>query len=145
MANQLHNTGEEFTLENDLAAAALDVGLFDDSTDTLTDADDVSAITTEPSGSYGRQSATASIVQNANNNAEAELSDVTFDTSSADQSVDSGFVVVNFDSDVAGDGGTASDHLLFTFPIEDSNGNQTTLNLTNFNSLTLSGQSLSLD
>jgi len=84
-------------------------------------------------------------VQNANNNAEAELSDVTFDTSSADQSVDSGFVVVNFDSDVAGDGGTASDHLLFTFPIEDSNGNQTTLNLTNFNSLTLSGQSLSLD
>jgi len=52
---------------------------------------------------------------------------------------------VNFDSDEAGDGGTASDHLLFSFPIEDSNGSQTTLNLTNFDELSLSGQSLSLD
>lgn len=144
MANQLHNTGEEYIVDK-LDGETRDVGLYNDGSDALADADDISAITTEPSGSYARQSATISTSKNGNGNYEIELSDVTFDTSSADQSVDSGFVVVNFDSDEAGDGGTASDHLLFTFPIEDSNGNQTTLNLTDFNELTLSGQSLSLD
>jgi len=144
MANQLHNTGEEYIVDK-LDGETHDVGLYNDGTDALTDADDVDAITTEPGGSYARQSATISTAKNANSNYEIQVGDVTFDTSTADQSVDSGFIVVNFDSDEAGDGGTASDHLLFSFPIEDSNGSQTTLNLTNFDELSLSGQSLSLD
>lgn len=144
MANQLHNTGEEYIVDK-LDGETHDVGLYNDGTDTLADADDVGAITTEPSGSYARQSATILTAKNANGNYEIQVGDVTFDTSTAEQSVDSGFIAVNFDSDEAGDGGAASDHLLFTFPIEDSNGSQTALNLTNFDELSLSGQSLSLD
>lgn len=141
MPNQLHNTGEEYIVDK-LSGETHDVGLFDDGTDQLSDADNVGAITTEPAGSYVRQSGSITTAKNANGNYEIEVGDVTFDTSSANQSVNSGFVVVNFSSDEAG---TTGDHLLFTFPIEDSNGNQTTLNLTNFDQLTLSGQSLSLD
>lgn len=141
MANQLHNTGEEYIVDK-LDGETHDVGLYNDGQDGLSDADNVGAITTEPTGSYARQSASISTAKNANGNYEIQVSDVTFDTSSADQSVDSGFVVVNFSSD---ESGTTGDQLLFTFPIEDSNGSQTTLNLTNFDSLTLSGQSLSLD
>jgi len=145
MTNQLQNTGEEYILDK-VDGESHPVGLYNDGTDALADADDIGSVTTEPSGSnYGRQTAALSTSKNANGNWQVDVADVTFDTSDSDQSVDSGFVVVNFDSDDAGDGGTASDHLLFTFPIEDSDGNQTSLNLTNFNEFTLSGQSLSLD
>jgi hypothetical protein len=146
MTNQLFDLGEEFVLDNSVDGASVDVSLHNDSTDTLADGADVGDITTEPdtSGAYARQTVTLSTAQNANNNYEAQVPDVTFDTSDVDQAVDSGFVVVSFQSSIAGDSST-TDHLFFSFAIEDSNGTQTELNLTNFNDLTLSGQSLSLD
>jgi len=141
MTTQLHNTGEEFILENGVSGETFSVGLFNDSTDALADADDVGAITTEPAGSFTRQSATASVSQNTAGNAEAELADVTFDVSDVTQSVDAGFAVVNFSSTQAGSG----DHLLFSFPLTDPDGNQQTVDLSKFESFTITGQSLSLD
>jgi hypothetical protein len=146
MANQLFDLGEEFTLDNSVDGASVDVSLYNDNTDALADGADIADISTEPdtTGAFARQSVTLSTSQNANNNYEAVVPDVTFDSSDVDQAVDSGFVVASFQSSIAGDS-SATDHLFFSFAIEDSNGNQTELNLTNFNDLTLSGQSLSLD
>jgi hypothetical protein len=145
MADELFNTGEEYVIDH-LDGDTVDVGLYSNATDALSDSEDVSDITTEPTGSaYARQSATLSTEKNANSNWSALVSDVTFDTSDSSRSVDSGFVVVEFDSDDTGDSGTVNPHLLFAFRIKDSNGNDTTLDLSNFNTVTLTGQSLSLD
>lgn len=119
----LHDTGEEFILDyvfTDGATrpASVDIGLYNDSTDNLADSDDVSAITTEPSGgSYARQSASfPGDFTNSDDGSDWQtvVANQTFDTSDSSQSIDSWFIVINFDSDDAGDGGTASDHLLVT-------------------------------
>jgi hypothetical protein len=119
------------------------VGLYNDATDGLADSDDVGSITTEPSGAaYGKQTATlGSDFTNQDNsgNWESILADQSYDTSDSGQSVDSYFVVVNFDSDDAGDGGTASDHLLFTGSLDQ------TYDLGSVDSFTLSGSGISIN
>jgi len=141
MTTQLHNTGEEFILDN-LDGASFPVSLFSDATDTLVDADDLTAISTEPAGaSYSRQSASVSVSQTTDGDGLLEVSDVTFDVSDSTQTVDAGFVVVNFSSTQAGSG----NHLLFSFPLTDPDGNQQAVDLSKFESFTITGQSLSLD
>lgn len=148
MTTQLHDTGEEAILdhffeESITKPASIDVGLYNDSTDALTDTGDLADITTEPAGaSYARQSATfgtADFTTSDNSGDwEAIIADQTFDTSDSSQSVDSYFTVFAFDSDDTSDGGTTTDHLLFTGSLDQS------YDLSNIDSFTLSGAGLSL-
>ncbi len=128
---------------SDPGTASVDVGLYNDATDGLSDSSDVSAISTEPSGgAYARQSAsigTDFTNQDNGGNWESIVADQTYDTSNSSQSVDSYFVVVNFDSQDAGDGGTASDHLLFTGSLDQ------TYDLGSVDSFTLSGSGISIN
>lgn len=123
--------------------SSVSVGLFNDATDSLGDASDIGSITTEPTGSaYGRQNVTLGsdfTTQDNSGNWEALMDDTTFDTSDSGQSVDAYFVIVNFDSDDAGDGGTASDHLLFTGSLDQ------TYDLSSVDSFTLSSSGISIN
>ena len=147
MATQLHDTGEEWMMDtaygSDPGTTTVTIGLYNDGTDSLSDSSDVGSITTEPSGSaYARQSAdlgTHFTVRDNNGNWEAVIDDQSFDTSDSDQSVDSYFVVVNYASNDAGDGGTASDHLLFTGSLDQ------TYDLSSVDSFTLSGSGISIN
>lgn len=147
MTTQLHDTGEEWIIDKAFnggnGVSNVTVGLYNDATDALSDGSDVSAITTEPTGSaYARQSVSLGsgfTAQDASGNWEAIMDDVTFDTSDSNQSVDAYFVVVNFDSDDAGDGGTATDHLLFTGSLDQ------TYDLSSVDSFTLSSSGISIN
>lgn len=122
MTNGIHNTGKEFMMDyifgNESSVASVESGLYNDTVDDLSEASDLSDITTEPSGaSYARQS--ASFGTNFTNsfdgqNWESKMDNVTFDLSDSTQELDSVFIIVNFDSDYAGDAGTPQDHLWFT-------------------------------
>jgi hypothetical protein len=141
MTVQLHNTGEEFVFKQ-LDGETVTVSLFNDATDSLTDADDLGAITTEPSGTaYSRQSATVTLSQARDGDAKLDVDDVTFDVSDSTQSVDSCVIIVNFTSSQAG----AGDHLFFTAPLTDASGDPQTTDLGRFNSFTIVGQALTLD
>lgn len=117
----LHDTGEEFLLDvhflGDSKPSSVDVGLYNDSTDSLTDSDDVGDISTEPSGaSYARQSASfGSNFTNSDSSGDWQtvIDDLTFDASDSSQTVDAYFVVVNFQSDDKSDG-SASDHIYWS-------------------------------
>ena len=115
MTRQLHDTGEEY-YQDKLDGETFDIGLYEDSTDNLQDADDVASITTEPSdGNYTRQAGVS--FGSADSSGDWTLTNdaqVSFDVTNTTGDVDSYFIVVNFDSDDAGDGGTAQDHLLAT-------------------------------
>lgn len=146
MTTQLHDTGEEAILddffeESLTKPASVDVGLFNDATDALSDSSDIGNITTEPAGSaYARQSASfGSAFTNQDNAGDWEtiIDDQTFDTSDSSQDVDAYFVVINFQSDDTGDT-SANDHLLFTGSLDQ------TYNLNDIDSFTLSGSGLSL-
>ncbi|SNZ18183.1 hypothetical protein SAMN06269185_3283 [Natronoarchaeum philippinense] len=125
MPQQLHTTGEEFERKRieDYNAqsrglpASADVGLYNDSTDQLADADDVGAITTEPAGAaYSRVSvdfASMAPEETSDPNWQLTLPDVAFDVSDSDQTVDSYFLVVTFTSETAGDSGD-NPHLYYT-------------------------------
>lgn len=65
MTTQLHDTGEELIMDIVFRAdtitkpTSVNIGLFNDSTDSLSDGSDIGDITTEPSGgAYAAQSAT---------------------------------------------------------------------------------------
>lgn len=147
MTTQLHDTGEEAILddffeESLTKPASVDVGLYNDTTDALSDSGDVGSITTEPAGSaYNRQSATFGTgdFTNQDNSGDWEtiIADQTFDTSNSSQDVDAYFVVINFQSDDTSDT-SANDHLLFTGSLDQ------TYNLNDIDSFTLSGSGLSL-
>jgi hypothetical protein len=147
MTTQLHDTGEEWIMDEAFGGgtgtSSVSVGLFNDASDSLSDSSDISNINTEPTGSaYGRQSVTLGsgfTTQDNSGNWEALMDDTTFDTSDSDQSVDSYFVIVNFDSDDAGDGGTATDHLLFTGSLDQ------TYDLSSVDSFTLSSSGISIN
>jgi hypothetical protein len=141
MTVQLHNTGEEFILKQ-LDGETVTVSLFNDATDSLTDADDLGAVNTEPSGAaYSRQSATVTLTQNRDGDAKLDVGDVTFDVSDSTQSVDSCVIIVNFVSSQAGSG----DHLFFTASLTDPSANPQTADLSRFESFTITGQAVTLD
>jgi len=94
MTNQLQNSGETFTLQNDLSGVTYEVGLYNDSTDALADADTYSAITTEPTGAnYSTQTqATVTVQLDGNSDGQIVLDPVTFDVSDSSNTVDSVYV-----------------------------------------------------
>lgn len=133
MTQQLHDVGEEalirdFFVGDITKPTTLDVGVYDDSVDGLGDADDLNAITTEPSATgYARQSVgidgstTLNVTaQDTAGDWEVEFDDLTFDVSNVTSgNFDSYFVVINFQSDDKGD--TASqDHLFASGPLDRS-------------------------
>ena len=150
MANELHQTGEEYVIKQVYRqdtvsdAASVSVGLYNDSTDALADGDNLAAITTEPAGAnYARQSASLdtsdfSVGQNADNNYEASMIDLTYDVTDSSQSVDAYFVVVNFQSSVAGDT-AASDNLFWTGFLDQ------TYDLSSVDQFTLQGAGLAIN
>lgn len=119
----LYQHGEEFVQDLIInSGKTFSIGLYNDTTDALSDTSDVGDITTEPTGSaYGRQDDLAS-----NFTATLEAGDVqiagstlTYDVSDSTQAVDAAFVVVPFDSNlVSSDGGTTTDHLMFTVALD---------------------------
>lgn len=147
MTTQLHDTGEEWIMDtafgSDPGTTSVTLGLYNDSTDALSDGSDEPDITTEPAGAaYARQSAsigTDFTNQDNGGNWESIVADQTYDTSDSSQSVDSYFVVVNFDSQDTSDGGTATDHLLFTGSLDQ------TYDLGSVDSFTLSGSGISIN
>lgn len=120
------------------------IGLFNDSTDSLSDGSDEGDITTEPSGSaYARQSATFDGTDFTNSESggdwQTTIADQTFDTSDSSQDVDAYFIIVNYASEDASDGGTAADHLFWTGQLDQ------TYDLNSVDSLTLSGAGLKVN
>lgn len=147
MTTQLHDTGEEFVMDvvfrSDTVTkpSNVTVGLFNDSTDSLSDGSNVSDITTEPSGgAYARQSAAfdGGDFTNANSGGDWQttISDQTFDTSDSTQDVDAYFIAVSYSSD---DAGTDSDHLFWTGQLDQQ------YDLNSVDSLTLSGAGLKVN
>jgi hypothetical protein len=147
MTTQLHDTGEEFIMdvvfrEDTLTKpGSVDVGLFNDSTDALSDGSNVGDITTEPSGgAYARQSASldSGDFTNADSGGDWQttIANQTFDTSDSSQDVDAYFITVNFNSD---DAGTTADQLFWTGQLDQ------TYDLNSVDSLTLSGAGLKVN
>lgn len=113
MVDILTNIGEEWVVENNIDGVSVTVGLYNDSTDALSDTSTLSDITTEPGGaSYARQSSVVSTLQISGDFGFDNDSDLVFDTSDSSQTVDAGFYVVNFQSDTVAGDGSAQDHLV---------------------------------
>jgi len=121
----LHNHGEEFMQDLVIdSGKTFDIGLYNDSTDSLGESADTGDITTEPAGAaYARQSDPASgfTASDVTGNIQIAGTTQTFDVSDSSQTVDSVFVVVNYASDiVSSDGGTPADHLMYTNALDQS-------------------------
>lgn len=147
MASALFDTGEEFIMdyvfeESSVKPASVTVGLYNDSVDSLVDSSDVGDITTEPTGSaYARQTITFGTdwTNSKQDGAwQSVMANVVFDTSDSTQTVDSYFVVINFESDDKGDTG-ATDHLFFASQLDQS------YDLTGLDEFQGSGGGVSLD
>jgi len=106
------------------SGVTVNIGLYNDSTDSLTDTSDVGDITTEPAGAaYSRQSDAATDFAASLVSGDVQIAGAsnTFDVSDSTQTVDSVFTVISFDSDlVSSDGGTDTDHLIFTNALDQS-------------------------
>lgn len=114
MAAILTDLGEEYTLETALSGVSLTVGLYDDSTDAISDTNDIADITTEPNdGNYVRQTITIELADVSGNWTARNSAAITFDVTNTTGSVDSYFIVANFTADDTGDAG-ATDHLIAT-------------------------------
>lgn len=125
MTNQiLHQHGEEFIQDLVIdSGETFDIGLYNDSTDSLADSDDLSAISTEPSGSnYSRQSDAATDFTATLESGDVQIAGTTqtFDVSDSTQTVDSAFVVVPYTSDLISSDGGETDHLMFTVALDQS-------------------------
>ena len=121
---ELHQHGEEFM--QDLVVSSgktFSIGLYNDSTDSLTDTSDVEDITTEPAGAaYSRQSDAASGYSVSLSSGDVQIAGTTqtFDVSDSTQNVDSVFVVVPYTSDVIECDGAETDHLYYTNALDQS-------------------------
>lgn len=144
MADVITVTGKQFFVESifrtDLITrpSSVDVLLYNDSTDSLGETNNVGDITTEPSGSnYARQSvsidsSSVTLTEDAGNNYEVVLNQVTFDTSDSSQNVDNYGIVANFDG-TDSTGGNNGDNLIITGSLSQSYdlSNVDTLNVSN--------------
>jgi hypothetical protein len=149
MTTQLHDTGEEFVIDVVFRSDTLtkpgsvNVGLFNDSTDSLSDGSDIGDITTEPSGgSYAPQSASLDGSDFSNTDSggdwQTTITDQTFDTSDSSQDVDAYYVSVSFQADDTSDG-SPTEHLFWTGQLDQ------TYDLNSVDSLTLSGAGLKVN
>lgn len=118
-----HDTGEEWvqktTFRQDLIVSrdtAVDVLLFEDATDSLSDSDDLGAITTEPTtGNYGRQSLSldgADLSLSISGGDTRATGEVTFDVSNTTETIDAYAIVVDLQSDVVNSESSQNQHLL---------------------------------
>lgn len=115
MTVQLHDGGEEYSIKLEAgiisAATQITFGLFDDSTDSLSDSDGLSAINTEPTdGNYTRQTFSLddtefSVTKNANGNYQYTKDEFDWDVGGTTGEVDSYFAIINFEG---------SDRLVYT-------------------------------
>lgn len=115
----LTDLGEEWVLKNDISTATVTLGLYNDTTDAITDTEDLADIITEPSdGNYVRQSATLEADDDGDWHAQTSAQ-VTFDVTSTTGTVDSYFIMVNFQATDTADG-VATDHLVATGALSQS-------------------------
>jgi hypothetical protein len=125
-----HDVGEEWsqklTFRRDRITrdTTVTVVLFDDSVDQLSDASDVSDITTQPTtGNYSPvtfQLDGADIaVSEQNNDIRVEAS-VVFDLVNVTDSVDSTGLIVDFQSDIVNAETSQNPHLIYTAPLDDA-------------------------
>lgn len=120
MGYVLTNIGEEWYTETAINGSTVIYALYNDTNDSIAVTDDVSAIT-EPSGTdYSRQSDTVSVSDMGGDWGFDNDNTVTFAVGDASMTVDSIAMIVNFDSDHAGDGGTETDHLIATAALDQS-------------------------
>lgn len=120
MANDLlTDLGEEFMIKNDMGANSYDIGLYNDSTDSLSDTSDIGDITTEPANSnYSRVTGAGFTATDLSgdwgidndNKLTFDFSDV-LEGGANDQDIDTAFIVANFQASDTGDG-SAQDHLI---------------------------------
>lgn len=128
----LNDLGEEYTVKNDLDALSADVGLYNDGTDSITDTEDLSDITTEPSnGNYARQTEAFSASDLSGDWGTDTDTDTVFDVTSTTGTVNDYFVEVNFQASDTSDG-AGTDHLIVTGDLS------TSYDLSNYTQLTLS-------
>ncbi|UBF23157.1 hypothetical protein M1M34_gp006 [Haloarcula tailed virus 2] len=121
MTNLLTNIGEEWYTDTSVDGATIIVGVYDDGADTITESDLLSAIQSEPTGSlYGRESDTVTTAVVSGNFGLQNDSQITFDTSDSTETVNHGFIVVNFQSDKVNGDGSAQDHLIGVGPLNQS-------------------------
>lgn len=121
MAAILTDLGEEYMIKNNVDTSSFDVGLYNDATDAISDADDLAAITSEPSdGNYVRQTGEAVSASDISGDWGVDNdSIVTFDVTNTTGTVDSYFFVANFQAVDTGDG-SATDHLILTGSLSQS-------------------------
>lgn len=119
MTTQLHNTGEEYIVDQ-LDGTVYDIALYHDgevSGDTV-DGDDLAEdstladVNTEPSdGNYARQQATLNTAKQSGDWNLDNGSVISFDMNGTTGTVDAYIVIANFDSD---DAGGTGDHIVNT-------------------------------
>ena len=121
MASILTDLGEEFLIKNDLDAESVTVGLYDDSVDSIGDADDLAAISTEPSnGNYARQENISLSASDFSGNWGVDNdAKITFDVTDTSGDVDSYFFVANFTASDTSDS-SSQDHLILTGSLSQS-------------------------
>ncbi len=90
----LHNEGELLVLEEAFDGRTVEVGLYNDSTDELAEGDTYSDISTEPDGDdYAVQTVSnPDVSQNADDNAEVTMGELSFTVSDASTDIDYVFV-----------------------------------------------------
>lgn len=125
----LHDEGESLVLTQALGSRDMDVGLYNQSTDSLSDSSTYSDITTEPSGSnYSVQTANGGTVSQSGGTTEIDLGSLSFDSSDSSQSVDAIYVRDNTSGD-----------LIFTNDLD------STYDLSQIDTLDLSNAGMQLD
>lgn len=112
--------GEEAVVTFNLDGITLDIGLYNDSTDNVSDSDDLAALSTEPSGSaYTRLSSTFSVVKSGGDWGIQNDSNIQFDVSDSAQTVDGVFCLFTFQAAETSDG-SPQPHMVATAPLTDS-------------------------
>jgi len=114
MADLVTNVGKEYIFDIQQDTDSITLLLYNDTTDALVESDDLAAITTEPDSSltYARQSSAIQTLSFTNDYGFDNETEITFDVSDNTETVDAAGYIANFASTVAGDGGTATDHLV---------------------------------
>ena len=123
-----HDTGEEwaqklaFRQDTITRETTVEVLLYDDDTDALTDADDVGDITTEPTdGNYTRQTFTLDSPDVELSVVDGQLlaeATVTFDLADTTGTVNASGTVVDFQSDIVNAETEPNPHLLYTATLD---------------------------
>lgn len=129
MAANLHDLGENLVLTSALGSRGMDVGLFNDGTDALTDSSVYADITTEPAGAaYAAQGVTGGTVSTDSGTTEIDLGSLTYDVSDSSQTVNAVYVR-----------DSSSGDLIFTNALDSS------YDLSSIDNLDLSNVGMSLD